>query len=232
MNKDIYELSYTMKKDLQKKISFGFVLVISVVLIINIISFFIIFSVRQTSSSMMPDIPKESAVLFTSLDRSFSRGQVVLIKKRGVEELNLGKKIIQSVVSFFTARQVSLYSSPKYMGNSDQIRRVIGMPGDEIYMRDYVVYIKPQGENLFLTEFELVSKNYNVEINSAPALWDSSLGVCGSFETIKLEENEYFVLGDVRNASVDSRLWGPVKAKDIKASALFVYLPINKFKFL
>lgn len=117
------------------------------------------------------------------------------------------------------------------MGNENLIRRVIGVPGDEIYMRDYVVYIKPRGEKFFLTEFELVEKPYNTEINAAPALWDMTVGVAGTFDTISLGENEYFVLGDSRNSSVDSRLWGAVCAKDIRAVALLQYFPLNKIRF-
>ncbi|MBQ5471720.1 MAG: signal peptidase I [Treponema sp.] len=231
MNKDIYELSYTMKKDLHQKISFAFVLIFSALLITNLILVFVIFPVRQTSVSMQPDIPKESCVMFTPLNRNFKRGSVVLLKKRSAEKTSLFENVSNSVINFCTARQFSPFLSNKYMGNSEQIRRVIGIPGDEIYMRDYVMYIKPKGEKFFLTEFELIEKNYNVEINSAPALWDGSLGASGSFETITLAENEYFVLGDERNSAVDSRLWGVITNKNIKASALFVYLPVNKFKF-
>ena len=116
------------------------------------------------------------------------------------------------------------------MGANRLVRRVIGVPGDTIYMRDYVMYIKPAGEDFFLTEFELVKKPYNVSINAAPSLWDSSLGVCGSFDQLTLGEDEYFVLGDYRNSCVDSRFFGTVEGKDIKAGALVSYFPLNKIR--
>ena len=66
------------------------------------------------------------------------------------------------------------------VGKERQIRRVVGLPGDTIYMRDYVLYIKPRGEKYFLTEFELAEKSYNVNVSTNPAGWDNSIGVIGS----------------------------------------------------
>ena len=53
----------------------------------------------------------------------------------------------------------------------------------------------------------------------------------GTFDSITLGENEFFVLGDSRNSSVDSRLWGPVDLKDFQGTALVQYFPVNKFRF-
>ena len=116
------------------------------------------------------------------------------------------------------------------MGDQFLIRRVIGMPGDTIYMRDHVLYIKPQGDKHFLTEFELIKKSYNINVLASPAGWDNLIGVTGSFEEIVLGENEYFVLGDNRNSCIDSRLWGVVPKSDIKATALFCYFPFSKLR--
>lgn len=230
MNKDIYELSYSMRKELHQKIFFFFALILSVFFALNLILNYLIFPVRQNSVSMTPDIEKGNSVLFSPLDRSFSRGDVVLLNERSAVSKNFGQIILDSVVCFFTARQYIPSKSGDLMGNSGQIRRIIGVPGDEIYMRDYVMYIKPAGEKYFLTEFELINKNYDVSITAAPASWDSSLGVSGSFDVIKLEDHQYFVLGDMRNSSVDSRMWGPVTSKEIKATAILQYLPVTKFR--
>lgn len=230
MNKDLFELSYSLRKDFEKKVLTIIFSVISILVILNLIVTFLVFPLRMNSVSMDPDISKDSVVLFTPISKSVSRGDVVLVKARSIEPKSFFYKVADCVVSFFTARQFSLKSLNDLMGDEDQVRRVIGVPGDTIYMRDYVMYVQPADEKFPLTEFELISKSYNVSINAAPALWDTSIGVAGSFESFTLENNQYYVLGDCRNSSVDSRLWGPVDSKSIKAKALLCYFPFNKFK--
>ena len=59
---------------------------------------------------------------------------------------------------------------------------------------------------------------------------DEDAGVAST--PITLGEDEYFVLGDNRNSSVDSRLTGPVKKQGIKASSVFQFFPLSKIKIL
>ena len=86
-------------------------------------------------------------------------------------------------------------------------------------MKDYILYVKPKGEKLFLTEFELTEKSYNTNIYSIPAEWED-LGISGSMEEQVLADDEYFVLADNRIECADSRLWGAVKADRLKGKAL------------
>ena len=231
MNKELYELSYSLKKELKKKILLGVAFAVGIYAFINLFLAFVAFPLRQTSASMQPDIVRNSCILFTHVGKSVSRGDVVLVRSRNEEERPVAQRFFEQLVLFFTAQQFNPFNIDRSMGNEPQIRRVIGVPGDEIYVRDYVMYIKPAGEKYFLTEFELVKKSYNVEINAAPALWDTSIGVEGSFDTILLGEKEYFVLGDARNSSADSRLWGAVSEEHIAASALVQYFPLSKLRF-
>ncbi|MBQ5999891.1 MAG: signal peptidase I [Treponema sp.] len=230
MNKELFELSYSLKRDFERKVFVAVLFVVGIFAFINIILAYVVFPVRQVSVSMQPDIAKNSCVLFTPLNKSVDRGDVVLLAPRNDESVSFAARAFAKVVSFFTAGQVDILNFSHRMGNDSQIRRVIGIPGDEVYMRDYVMYIKPAGEKYFLTEFELVKKPYNVSINAAPALWDTSIGTEGSFDSRVLGENEYFVLGDSRNSCVDSRLWGALDRNDIRASAIVLYFPFYKMK--
>lgn len=229
MNKDLYELSYSAKKDFNKKVFHIVLFVVLIYLSINLILNFVIFPLRQKSVSMEPDIIENSCIFFTPL-KGCSRGDVVLLEPFTEEKLNFLSKMSDLFVRFFTAQQFSIYRDKKLMGDQFLIRRVIGMPGDTIYMRDHVLYIKPQGDKHFLTEFELIKKSYNINVLASPAGWDNLIGVTGSFEEIVLGENEYFVLGDNRNSCIDSRLWGVVSKSDIKATALFCYFPFSKLR--
>lgn len=230
MNKKLFELSYSVRKDFEKKIFFAFFFVICIFAAINILINFVVFPVRTVSDSMEPDCPGNSCILFSPLKRNVERGSVVLLEPLLHSENSTAVKLADCLVRFFTAQQFSVVSSRKNMGANRLVRRIIALPGDTVYMRDYVMYIRPKGESFFLTEFELVEKPYNVSINAAPSLWDSSIGVCGSFEQFTLGEHEYFVLGDYRNSCVDSRFFGTVTEKDFKAGALISYFPLNKIK--
>lgn len=228
MNKDLYELSYSLKKDYEKKVLSVVSVFITVFIVINLILSFLIFPLKIKSVSMSSEIEKDSVLLFSPVFKKIKRGDVVLLKELSEEKGSFFKRSINLFVTFFTARQISLDNLNNLMGNNSLVRRVVGLPGDTIYMRDYVVYIKPRGEDFFLTEFELIENPYNVNITAAPSMWDSGLGVSGSFDEMVLGNSEYFVLGDYRNSTVDSRMWGPVKNNVIKAKALLCYFPFSK----
>jgi len=191
---------------------------------------FVIYPVVSGSDSMSPDITSGNAEFVIPLLRTPSRGDVVLIQNHQPDKLNIFEKVINQFFLFATARQWYPFGYEGRSGALPVVRRVIGMPGDTIYIDKYVVYIKPKGENLFLTEFEIVDKRYNVEIFTAPTGWDINLGAKSGTKQIVLGEGEYYVLGDNRMECVDSRLWGPIGKSSIKGKVVLQYFPLNKIK--
>lgn len=229
-NQKMTQFSYQLKKEKQKKFLVIFLLCIFLYAFVNLIINFLIFPVKQNSQSMNPDIPEGSFVMVSPVLKKIERSDVVLIKSRVQKKLSFMQKMGKVAVQFFTGQQFSTVENENLPGTKQSLRRVIGMPGDTIYMRDYVMYVRPQGEKHFLTEFEITPKTYNVTFFSAPAGWENSLGVKASFEQIVLGQDEYFVLGDNRKSSDDSRLWGIIKKDQIDAKALFCYFPFKNFK--
>jgi signal peptidase I len=91
------------------------------------------------------------------------------------------------------------------------IKRVIGLPGDTVRIQSGQVFVN----GTHLTE-EYVPEE-NRDYNS----WRD-----GHEQVVP--PNQYFVLGDHRNSSSDSRMWGWVPRENIYGKAVFVYWPIDK----
>jgi signal peptidase I len=88
------------------------------------------------------------------------------------------------------------------------IKRIIGLPGETIQLQgDSVTITKADGEVVELDE--------TYTNNGA------------SYGTWTLEEEEYFVMGDNRGASSDSRSWGPLAKKEIVGKTLVRLFPIS-----
>ncbi len=94
--------------------------------------------------------------------------------------------------------------------SQDFIKRVIGLPGDSIKIAEDFVYINGKKVN----ETYLPS---GTPTHSGAFLTEGT--------TVSIGDDQYFVLGDNRNHSSDSREWGGITKKDIIGRAFFRYWP-------
>lgn len=102
---------------------------------------------------------------------------------------------------------------------SNYIKRVIGLPGETVVIKDGKVSIKnEENPNGFKLSEEYI-------LGNIPTLGN---------QTVALADDEYFVLGDNRgpNASSDSREWGPLPEDHIIGKALVVLFPTEDFGFV
>ena len=198
----------------------------------------LIFSMRVLENdTMAPNLHAGERLIFSSftvyslipgfdLEKSsppFRRGNVVLVDMFRGGDLGFFQRFLDGMVRFFTAQRVSLAEQKEYLF----VKRVIGLPGDEISMTNFVVRVKTRGSAYSLTEFEVTEQDYTLDIPQMPALWDSSLPFSGNMDTIVLGESECFVLSDDRSNTNDSRTWGPVPVSSISGKALFRYWPFT-----
>ena len=97
----------------------------------------------------------------------------------------------------------------------DFVKRVIGLPGEQVEVRQGTVYIN---------DIPLIE----------PYIDRAGSGeFCkGDFCALELAEKEYYVLGDNRSSSNDSRAWGPVREDQVVGKVWFVYWPFSGLQLL
>ena len=107
------------------------------------------------------------------------------------------------------------------------VKRVIGLPGDTVSCVNDVVYINGK----VLDETKYIDTDYRQSLvdkfgyfNKVP---DADNTNVVDFEEVILKDDEYYVMGDNRPYSKDSRYVGPVKKSQIFAKKMLVLLPIS-----
>lgn len=102
--------------------------------------------------------------------------------------------------------------------NDHWVKRVIGLPNETISYKDEVLYINGNAvEQDFLDETYVASET---EIYGE---------FTENFGPITLKEDEYFLMGDNRKHSTDSRRVGAFSKEDITSVGIFVYFPLSEF---
>jgi len=96
------------------------------------------------------------------------------------------------------------------------IKRVIGLPGDIVEIRDGQVYIQTKNSS----EFRLLSEKL-------PGV--SETPKCRNDGRWEIQKGQYFVLGDNRDESSDSSVWGTVPRKNFIGKTWLRYWPLSRF---
>ncbi|MBK7140492.1 MAG: signal peptidase I [bacterium] len=102
----------------------------------------------------------------------------------------------------------------KYPNNPDKdyIKRVVALPGQTVEVVDKVLYVDGQAAKV-PDDAKYIDKK----------IIPMDLSFRDNFGPLVVPQNEYFVLGDNRDDSRDSRFWGTVPAANIHGKAVFIY---------
>lgn len=106
-------------------------------------------------------------------------------------------------------RQQVIVFHPPFAGGNDYIKRVIGVPGDRLEIRNGAVWINGR---------PLDEPYVTIPMNPAEKY---------PFQSVTVPSRHYFVMGDNRGNSFDSRFWGFVPRENIIGTPLFIYMSVD-----
>lgn len=176
-----------------------------------LIKTFLIQAFYIPSESMVPTLLVKDRVLVNKLVYRFReprRGEVIVF----IAEHDTERKSFWRKVSDFLFEGLGV-SVPK---EKDFIKRVIGLPGETIRVRQGAVTITREGSSFTLEE-PYVAEQRDVS----------------DFGPFKVPKDTYFVMGDNRPNSADSRTrLGPIKRSDIVGKAFVRIWPLNRAAIL
>ncbi len=185
-----------------------------VLALVLVLRSFIVEPFQIPSASMVPTLQVGDYILVNK----FTYGLRLPVLKTKV--LDIGEPKRGDVVVFF----------PPHKKDTYYIKRLIGMPGDRIQYRHKVLYIN--GEKADQTYLATLSQMPSVEFASEKLgpLEHSIYKTVDSYHPqadvvdVVVEPGHYFMMGDNRDNSLDSRFWGQVPEKYIVGKAFVVWM--------
>ena len=186
--------------------------IVFVVVMVIIIRFFVGEIRWIPSGSMRPTLLEGDRIFVERFSRFYKtpeRGDIMVFYPPSTELQNTPLKLFARLTGFF-CKDIAY------------IKRVIGMPGDKFEIKTdktgkSMVYIndKPYEENYIKSVYD-----YSICTEAMH---------CGPFT---IPEGEYFMMGDNRGNSQDSRYWGTLKEDRFIGKAVFLFWPFTRVKVL
>jgi len=183
-----------------------------VLLVVFVLRSFLVEPFQIPSSSMVPTLQVGDYILVNKYTYGI-RLPVLRTKVLALNEPERG-----DVMVFF----------PPHMNDTYFIKRVVGLPGDTVSYRDKRLWVNgkavetqelavlPQGSSRYrLSLATLGEANHLMQVDQGRPARDFS---------VKVKPGHYFMMGDNRDNSSDSRIWGQVPEKDIVGKAFAVWM--------
>jgi len=153
-----------------------------------------------------------------SMEENLLIGDHLLVNKFvfGPTETSVERKLLP--VGDIKRRDVIVFKYPEEP-DRDFIKRVIGLPGETVEVRDKKVYINGQGLDEPYVHFLQPPSGASASEFHEVTPFD----VRERYGPVTVPANHYFVMGDNRDNSQDSRYWGFLPRENVKGKALVIY---------
>jgi len=170
----------------------------------------------------------------SSMERTLLVGDYLLVNKAVFGAQIPGTHIILPAVRDPERGEVVVFHPPHDPDRS-YVKRVVGVPGDTLEMRDKVLYLNAQPQE---EDYARYVDRRGDAIHPAMA-WQSDHLVAArpkyhytptrdTWGPLVVPDGQYFVLGDNRDNSEDSRYWGFVERDEIRGKPWIVYLSLRR----
>ncbi len=237
MSTESYNFTYAQRQKHKRTALFGFLSFLAVLLFLQGLLYYVIRPLHINSNSMQPEFV-DNSLFFTaplikgttifSSNSSLQRGSLVTINNDSLVEKSGFESFIDFVLGMVSFQQLRPFETSRW-GDSE-VYRIVGMPGDTLYIQNYIAHIRQGGDSHFLTEFELSTIDYDVLSTDFPDGWNMDIGSQGNTEEITLKRGEFFLLCDNRTMAVDSRIFGIVHQNEMSSKILAQYYPFNSIR--
>ena len=171
-------------------------------------------------SSMYPTFKQNERLILNRIYRTKKtvpqRGEVITFESPSLSYVDPSNADLNNPTAEYENEHNGWFSKFVYnvleIGKTSYIKRVIGLPGEHVQIKDGKVYIN--GEEL---EENYLSENIVTESTD------------GAFTDLVVPEGTVFVMGDNRGASSDSRRFGCIPYDKIESKVCLRFWPLNRF---
>jgi signal peptidase I len=176
---------------------------------------FVVKPYRIPSGSMEPTLIESQRVLVNRVAMDFSEPHVggiyVFHPPAVAEQMECGP-----TAHMVTPGAAACSAPVPQIGSANFVKRLVAGPDDEIYIQEGHVFRKAAGTSRFIAEKD----SYIKACGSSPE--------CNFPKSIKIPRGHWFMMGDNRGDSDDSRYWGPVPTGWIIGQAIATYWPPDR----
>ncbi|MBW5457573.1 signal peptidase I [Clostridium sporogenes] len=194
------------KKKVIKEIKSWIFSILGAIIIAGLVNSKVFAKVQVQQSSMENTLFTNQQLIVDKLSYNFvepKKGDIIIFnenKEKGtIAEYTL--EMVDNIISKFNNNKTDIEEDDRL------IKRVIGVPGDEVDIKDGYLYLNGKKLEETYANGETISREFKLPI--------------------KIPENKLFVLGDNRMVSKDSRMFGLVDYKQVEGKAIYRVYPFN-----